>query len=69
MPTIEFESGESVRATYQRSDVTSVPACSVVAEAMVALELTAVFLEKFAGDSLAQVEASWSAYQDALRRL
>jgi chorismate synthase len=69
MPTIEFETGESVRATYQRSDVTSVPACSVVAEAMVALELTAVFLEKFSGDSLAQVEASWSAYQDALRRL
>lgn len=55
LPTVEFESLESVEATYQRSDVTSVPAASVVGEAMVALELTRAFLERFGGDSLAEV--------------
>lgn len=62
MPTVSFESGEPVRATYQRSDVTAVPAASVVGEAMVALELTSAFLEKFAGDSLAQVRRSFEAW-------
>jgi chorismate synthase len=36
-----------------------VPAASVVGEAMVALELARAFLEKFGGDSLADVEAAW----------
>ena len=35
LPSVDFESGEAVRATYQRSDVTSVPAASVVGEAVV----------------------------------
>jgi len=67
--TVEFESGEACQATYQRSDVTSVPAASVVGEAVVALELAAAFLERFAGDALPQVEASYSAHVEALRRL
>ncbi len=66
LPTVDFETGEEVRATYQRSDVTSVPAASVVGEAMVALELTAAFLEKFAGDSLDQVRDGYEAYRARL---
>ncbi|MFT5284069.1 MAG: chorismate synthase [Planctomycetota bacterium] len=69
LPTVDFESGESVTATYQRSDVTSVPAASVVGEAVVALELTAAFLEKFAGDSMEAVRASFGAYQQRLLEL
>jgi chorismate synthase len=67
--TVDFESGEPRQATYQRSDVTSVPAASVVGEAAVALELAAVFLERFAGASLAQVEAAFEAHRQALRAL
>jgi chorismate synthase len=66
LPSVDFESGEAVQATYQRSDVTSVPAASVVGEAMVALELAAAFLDKFGGDTLAQVDA---ARRDYLARL
>jgi len=69
LSTIEFESGESVQATYQRSDVTSVPAASVVGEALVALCLAEAFLEKFAGDSLAQVREAWDAYLRSLAQL
>jgi chorismate synthase len=69
MGTVDFETGQPRQATYQRSDVTSVPAASVVGEAMVALELTAAFLERFAGDSLAQVEAALEAHRQALQRL
>lgn len=69
MPTVEFASGEPVQATYQRSDVTSVPAASVVGEAMVALELADAWLEKFGGDSVGELEASVEAYRARLREV
>jgi chorismate synthase len=62
LPTVDFETGAPVQATYQRSDVTSVPACGVVGEAMVALVLAEAFLDKFAGDSLSEVAAAFEAY-------
>ena len=69
METVDFESGAATRATYQRSDVTSVPACSVVGEAMVALELADAYLTKFAGDSIDQVRGVFEAYVRRLREL
>jgi chorismate synthase len=44
------------RAFYERADVTSVPAASVVGEAMVALVLLDALLEKTGGDTLADVQ-------------
>jgi len=61
--SVDFESGEAVRATYQRSDVTSVPAASVVGEAVVALELAAAFLEKFGGDHIDDTRAAFDAWR------
>lgn len=69
METVDFATGEALRATYQRSDVTSVPACSVVGEAMVALELCDAFLEKFSGDTLEQLARAYHAYVADLRAL
>lgn len=69
MPTVDLHSGEPVQATYQRSDVTSVPACSVVGEAMVALVLTEAFLEKYGGDSMGQVRAAYEYHQAEVQRL
>jgi chorismate synthase len=67
--TVAFETGAAVLATYQRSDVTSVPAASVVGEALVALVLARAFLAQFAGDSLEAVEASFRAYAERLGRV
>src|SRR5262245_15866611 len=69
LPSVEFGSGAAVQATYQRSDVTSVPAASVVGEAVLALELASAFLEKFGGDSLAQVRAAFETWREAVRAL
>jgi chorismate synthase len=66
LPSVDFETREPSLATYQRSDVTSVPAASVVGEAVVALELTRAFLAKFGGDSMDAVRASWEAYRAAV---
>lgn len=69
VPTVEFASGERVRATYQRSDVTSVPAASVVGEAVVALETTRALLEKLGGDSIEAVREALAAYRRILARI
>jgi len=69
LPTVDFATGEPVESTWQRSDVTSVPAASVVGEAVVALELCSVFLGQFGGDSLPALERSVAAYVAELRRV
>jgi chorismate synthase len=62
--SVDFASGEKVRATWQRSDVTSVPAAGVVGEAMVSLVLVEAVLEKFGGDSMAQLVRAWESYRE-----
>ena len=52
--TVDVATGETAAAHHQRSDVCAVPAAGVVAEAMVAVVLAEVVLEKFGGDSVAR---------------
>lgn len=53
--TIDIRSGDSQKTRYERSDVTSVPAASTVAEATVALVIANALVEKYGGDSLAEL--------------
>ena len=54
------------RGQSERSDVTAVPAMGVIAEAMVALVLADAMLEKFGGDSLAEMRRNYDGYVAAL---
>ncbi|GAA5208824.1 chorismate synthase [Microbacterium kyungheense] len=69
--TVDVATGDSAQAHHQRSDVCAVPAAGVVAEAMVAVVLAEVVLEKFGGDSVAEtrrnLEGYLAAIPDALR--
>ncbi|MDO4784434.1 MAG: chorismate synthase [Propionibacteriaceae bacterium] len=60
--TLDVSTGEPASAHHQRSDVCAVPAAGVIAEAMVALVLAEAVLEKFGGDSLAEVRRNHDAY-------
>ncbi len=53
-------------AIRERSDVCAVPASGVVLEAMIALVLADAVLEKFGGDSLAEVKRNLRAYRKSL---
>jgi chorismate synthase len=55
LDTVDIATGEATPTRYERSDVTSVPAASTVAEAVVALTIANAFLEKFGGDSLEEI--------------
>ena len=66
LDTIDTTSGEPAKALHQRSDVCAVPPAAVVAEAMVALVLADAVLEKFGGDSVAEVRRNLAAYIEAI---
>jgi chorismate synthase len=51
-------------ATIERSDVCAVPAAAVVGEAMVALVVADALLEKFGGDSIAELADNFHAFLD-----
>lgn len=68
LESVDFESKETVKAAYERSDVCVVPAAGVVGEAMVALTLARAFLEKFGGDSMEETRRNFLAYQEQVRR-
>jgi chorismate synthase len=66
LATVDVRTGEPARAINQRSDVTAVPAAGVVAEAMVALVLADAAVEKFGGDSVAEMARNAESYLKAL---
>jgi chorismate synthase len=66
--TVDLATGEPQPTRYERSDVTSVPAASTVAEATVAFVVATTLLEKFGGDTLDEVAERVEAWRERLRR-
>lgn len=67
LKSVDMQTKEPFEATVERSDVCAVPAAAVVAEAVVAIEIAAAFLEKFGGDSLAEIQRNYDGYREYLR--
>jgi len=62
LPTVDLTTGKAANAQSERSDVTAVPAMGVIAEGLTALVVADAFLEKFGGDSLAEIRRNFAAY-------
>lgn len=69
MSSVNLETKQPQRSDYERSDVCSVPAASVVAQNVVAFEIARVFVEKFGGDTMVEIRAAYEHYLDAARSL
>ncbi len=54
-------------ATIERSDVCAIPAAAVIAESAVAFEIANAFLEKFGGDSFAEIARNYKGYLEQVR--
>jgi chorismate synthase len=68
LESVDFETKETVKAAYERSDVCVLPAAGVVGEAMVALTISRSFLEKFGGDSMGETKRNFLAYMEQVRQ-
>ncbi|MFY9746165.1 MAG: chorismate synthase [Acidobacteriaceae bacterium] len=62
LQSVRFDTREETKAAYERSDVCVVPAAGVAAEAMVALAVAKLALEKFGGDSLRELKRNYDGY-------
>lgn len=65
--SVDLRTLTPAEATVERSDVCAVPAAAVVGEAMMCLVLAEALVEKFGGDTIAEVRANLQAWNDRLR--
>jgi chorismate synthase len=68
LPSVNIETKQPHRAQYERSDVTAVPACGVIGEAMLAFVLADALLEKTGGDSMEEVKRNFEGFVKAQRQ-
>lgn len=59
LQSVDIDTKEPFTAQVERSDACAVPAASVVMEHVVAWEIAKAFLEKFGGDSIEEIRATW----------
>src|SRR6202789_275605 len=65
--SVSFATREATKASYERSDVCVVPAAGVAGEAMVALTVARLMVEKFGGDSLREMQRNFNGYCEQIR--
>ena len=64
--SVNIDTKEPFKATIERSDPTAVPAASIVAEHMVAIEITKAILEKFGSDDFSDLKRNIENYNKRL---
>ena len=69
LQTIDLATGQAVSASKERSDTCAVPAASVVGEAMVSYVLADAVCTMFHADTMTDLCASLTAYQERLKKV
>jgi len=62
--SVDINTGESFKASIERSDVTALPAAGVVGEAMVTYIIATAILEKFGGDNIEEVVNNYRQFKN-----
>jgi len=65
--SVDIRTKAEAVGAIERSDVCAIPAAAVIAEAVVAFEVAGAFLEKFGGDSLAEITRNYQGYLQQVR--
>ena len=65
--SVDIETKREELAAFERSDITAVPAASVIGEAMLAIVLANAMREKFGGDSMEEMSRNFENYKKALQ--
>lgn len=63
VPSFNLKTGKEAEFRPVRHDITAVPAAAVIAEAVAALEIADALLEKFGGDSFAEIKPRVDAWR------
>ncbi len=64
LESVNLRTKQPESAAYERSDVCAVSAASVIVENVVAFEVARAMVDKFGGDSLAEMQARWKLFHE-----
>ncbi|MFM7469464.1 MAG: chorismate synthase [Vampirovibrionales bacterium] len=67
LTSVNLETTQEEQAHFERSDVTAVPACASIVEAMTCYIVANAVLEKFGADSLTEIKRNMAHYLEALK--
>ncbi|MEK6238906.1 MAG: chorismate synthase [Planctomycetales bacterium] len=67
LESVNLNTKETAYADYERSDVCAVSAASVIVENVVAFTVASALVDKFGGDSLAEIKSRWQAFHELAR--
>jgi chorismate synthase len=68
LDSIDLETKETAKASYERSDICAVPAASVIVQNVVAFEIAAALIDKFGGDSLTEMQQRFQGFLELARK-
>jgi chorismate synthase len=68
LESVNLVTKQTEEAAYERSDVCAVSAASVILENVVAFTVAEALVEKFGGDSVAEMRARWDLFHDLARQ-
>jgi len=64
LESVNLRTKEPEAAAYERSDVCAIAAASVILENVAAMEIARALVDKFGGDSLAEMQARWKLFHE-----
>ena len=67
LQSVDIRTKADATAAIERSDVCAIPAAAVIVEAVMATVVAQAFLEKFAGDSFAEIRRNYDGYLEHVR--
>jgi len=68
LASVNIKTKRPVKASVERSDVCAVPAAGVIGEAVSAIEIANAMIEKFGGDSVAEMKRNFKGYAEQVRK-
>ena len=60
--TVNIETLEPALAVLERSDTCAVPALAIIVESALAIVLAEFYIEKFGGDTVAEMKRNFNSY-------
>jgi chorismate synthase len=67
LKSVNLQTKQPEEASYERSDTCAIAAASCIVENVVAFEIARAMVDKFGGDSLAEMQARWKLFHDMAR--
>ena len=68
LESVNLKTNKPEAASYERSDLCAVAAASCIVENVVAFEIARAMVDKFGGDSLAEMQARWKLFYELARK-